>query len=81
MGLKKKKVDNDITGFSISTTGCSYVFCTSEAFLYWKLKKKNLYREKIVWPLNVASSQPGLESGLFGGVKQFLVSASFSFFL
>lgn len=27
---------------------------------------------KIVWPLNVASSQPDLEFGLFGGVKQFL---------
>lgn len=24
--------EKDITGFSISKTGCSYVFCTSEAF-------------------------------------------------
>lgn len=24
--------EKDITGFSISITGCSYVFCTSEAF-------------------------------------------------
>lgn len=34
--------------------------------------KKNLYwKKKIVWPLNVASPWPGLEFGLFGGVKQF----------
>lgn len=27
-----EKDEKDITGFSISTTGCSYVFCTSKAF-------------------------------------------------
>lgn len=43
------------------------------SFLYWKLKKKNLYWKKIVWPLNVASPWPGLEFGLL------VVSSNFFF--
>lgn len=59
------------TGFSISTAGCSYVFCTSEAFILEIKEKSSILERKIVWPLNVASPRPGLGFGPFGGVKQF----------
>lgn len=44
-------------GFPISTTDCTYAFCTSGIFLYWRLKdttKKNLRKKKSVWPGGVA---------------------------
>lgn len=44
-------------GFPISTTDCTYAFCTSGIFLYWRLKdttKKNLRKKNlsglVVWP-------------------------------
>lgn len=45
-------------GFPISTTDCTYAFCTSGIFLYWRLKdstkKKSLEKTNlsglVVWP-------------------------------
>lgn len=45
-------------GFPISTTDCTYAFCTSGIFLYWRLKdttkKKKILEKKlsglVVWP-------------------------------
>lgn len=45
-------------GFPISTTDCTYAFCTSGIFLYWRLKETSKKKKKtlekvsglVVWP-------------------------------
>lgn len=54
-------------------------FVPVKLFILEIKEKKTYIWRKIVWPLNAASAQPGIEFGLFGGVNQFFVSACFMF--
>ena len=60
-------------------------FVPVKLFILEIKEKKSILEKKIVWPLNVALPWPGLEFGLFGGVKQFFfflfVFVLFLFFL
>lgn len=40
-GWDFKSTKKNNAGFPISTTDCTYAFCTSGIFLYWRLKDTN----------------------------------------